>query len=330
MCALYTNDTATMIKANATKPRASALEIEAEDIGVVADYLTRASDTERRRKEERVASIQNTIRDSGFYVERKRGEIADYEQEIKESKSELSTIEQEIANLPPAHTITLDEARADIQRALALPFVKNIAIERIDRKVYIVATTRDGVLTTTLNRKFSRAEKWYHVKPYKLALPTYKIRIGTALRNTITQNEEALGLALANPKEDTGYFLDWIGRYSHEPHAHWGTPSIRNEEEKYRGICLGEFEHEVSKAVRTSIADALIAVSIYLQSAGTPRAYVHKREEWALWLGKKAYNFAIIPSEKEDVILNEAEDEDVILNEAEDDDEDTDQDDNII
>ena len=315
-----------MIKANATKPRASALEIEAEDIGVVADYLTRASDTERRRKEERVASIQNTIRDSGFYVERKRGEIADYEQEIEKSKSELGTIEHEIANLPPTRTITLNEARADIQRALALPFVENIAIERIDDKVYIVATTRNGVLTTTLNRKFSRAEKWYHVKPYKLALPTYKIRIGTALRNSITQHEGALGLALANPKEDTGYFLDWIGRYSHEPHAHWGTPSIRREEEKYRGICLGEFEHEVSKAVRTSIADALIAVSIYLQSAGTPRAYVHKREEWALWLGKKAYNFAIIPSEKEDVI-NEAEDDD---NEAEDYDENTDQDDNII
>ena len=322
-----------MIKANATKPRASALEIEAEDIGVVADYLTRASDIEHRRKEERVASIQNNIRDCGFYVERRRGEIADYEQEIEKSKSELGTIEHEIANLPPTRTITLNEARADIQRALALPFVENIAIERIDDKVYIVATTRNGVLTTTLKRKFSRAEKWYRVKPYKLALPTYKIRIGTALRNSITQHEGALGLALANPKEDTGYFLDWIGRYSHEPHAHWGTPIIRSEEEKYYGICLGEFEHEVSKAVRTSIADALIAVSIYLQSAGTPRAYVHKREEWALWLGKKAYNFAIIPSEKEDVINeaedddNEAEDDD---NEAEDYDENTDQDDNII
>src|SRR3972149_5400825 len=129
-----------------------------------------------------------------------------------------------------------------------------------------------------------------------MPLPAYKIRIGTGIYRSITQNDSALALALANPTGDTANYLQWINRYRHQPHPHWGTPSVRGEITEYRGICLGEFELEVSRAVRTSITDALVAVSIYLQTAGSPRAYVHKREEWALWLGKKAYNFAIVPS----------------------------------
>jgi hypothetical protein len=297
-----------MIKANATKPKVGALEISQDDMEVIAEYLAKAGDTERRRKEERRESVRDNIQSDERGIERYEENIREYQSNIETNERELDTIEDEIANLPPMRTVSQEEAKADIQRALALPFIESIAVEEIggDRIKYIVATTREGALSTTLARKFSRSEKWYRAKPYKIALPQYKIRIGTSLRNNITQNSSALGLALANP-QDTEHFLEWIGRYRHDAHAHWGTPSGDNE---YQGVCLGEFEFEVSKAVRTSIADALVALSIYLQTAGARSAYVHKREEWALFLGKKAYNFALVPSEKEVATLTEAESDD--------------------
>ena len=294
-----------MIKANKAKPTASELDIQPDDIGVIASYFGRVGDTDRRRIEERRESAQNNESYYRERVEHYLHEVKDAEQSVESSERELSDIEHELAHLPPAREISRDEIRADLKKALALSFVQSIAVERMDDHVFIVATTREGSLSTNLNRKFSRAEKWYRAKPYKIALPQYKIRIGTALHKSITQNSDALGLALAYPIADTANYLSWVYRYRHQPHPHWGTPSVRGEITAWRGICLGEFEHEVSKAVRSSIADALVAVSIYLQTSGATSAYVHKREEWALWLGKKEYNTAIVPSEKEVATLVE-------------------------
>ena len=174
---------------------------------------------------------------------------------------------------------------------------------------FIVVKTRPNSLVTTLDRKYSKGERWYKSKPYKIPLPAYNIRIGLHPYASYALERNALGLALAE-SNDTAHFLSTISRYRHEPHPHWGTTSIDpSETGEYKGVCLGEYEGEVSSAFRRSIAEGLIAFAVYLQTAGSTHAYVTKREVWALWLGKAEYNASLVPSaEEEKTLVESAED----------------------
>jgi len=288
-----------MIKNTATLKTPATLDLRAEDIAKVADYLTRAGNTAGRKLEERKHSLAN---DNDSYADRiasRQNDIDGYSENIAENEREIATITERIANLPTHRAITEAEAQADLARLVALPFVKSVKSEEIDGKHYIVITTRPNSLQTTLARKFSRSERWYKVKPYKIALPQYRIRLGTEVHGSHALNDSALALSLAD-HNDTAHWLDWVSHYNHEPHPHWGTTSVsRDRTDQYRSVCLGEYEGEVSSAFRTSIADGLILFATYLQSAGSDHAYVGTRERWALWLGKAEYNLALIPSPKE-------------------------------
>lgn len=292
-----------MIKAN--RGKAGTLAIGAADIERVAQYLTEASDKKRIEMVERVEAIEESMRENRHGIESR-------ERNIREGECEKEELMQRMTNLPPLAEITAKAASADLARAISLPYVKSIRAEQTDGKNYIVATTRENALYTTLDHKYSRSERWYKVRPYKIPLPAYYIRIGLLPHKTMATNTDALGIALAEPRKDTAHWLDWIRGYNHEPHPHWGTTSVPRTDEgtgEYRGVCLGEYENEVSKAFRESIADGLIALTIYLQSAGTENAYIKGRHKWALWLGKREYNLALIPSEKEGKKLEEAKDD---------------------
>jgi len=288
-----------MIKNTATEKISATLSVSAEDIAKVAEYLTLAGDTVGRNLEARRNSLTENLAGCAERIEQRQSDIENYRESIADSEKEIATIAERIANLPTRKAITEAEVQSDLARVVALPFVKSVQSEVMEGKTYLVITTREGVLYTTLARKFSRSERWYRAKPYKIALPQYRIRVGTQVHTTHALNDNALAIALAN-SSDSEHFLEWINRYSHEPHPHWGTTSIpRSRTEEYRAVCLGEFESEVSGAFRTSIADGLIQFATYLQSAGAEHSYISTREMWALWLGKEGYNALIVPSEKE-------------------------------
>ena len=160
-----------MIKNTATKTPPATLDVRAEDIAKVADYLTRAGDTAGRKLEERKHSLTNDIQSCTERIDRDQRDIDTYRESIEANAREVATIAERIANLPTRRTITEVEARADLARVVALPYVKSVKSEVIDGKHYIVITTRPNSLQTTLARKFSRSERWYKVKPYKVALP---------------------------------------------------------------------------------------------------------------------------------------------------------------
>jgi hypothetical protein len=294
-----------MIKAGTKRAGTQGAELGADDIGTIADYLTRAGDRARTLLEQRITDYRNGIEEDTRRIENYRSDIEHSNQQVAEYTLEIQKAEHDFANLPPSKRITAEEARADIARALALSFIKGIEIVRDNGKVYIVATTRENTLQTTFAHKFSKRERWYRSKPYKVFMPAYKIRVGTKLRNTLANNEEALALTLANYQEDTANWLDWINRYSHKIHAHWGTTDIASAG-TWRAVCLGEYESEVSRAFKASIADGFVALATYLQASGAVNGYVHTREAWGLWIGKKEMNLAIVPSEKE--VLGEEDD----------------------
>lgn len=287
-----------MIKANGAVKKAG-VALEAGDIETVAGYLRRNGDGSRMKVQADIETLTSAIHEAEERIEARREEIVERERIIERDQERRTVLERKLEEMPEAQPIGNDVAQADIARALALPYIKSIAIEEMDRKQYIVATTRANSLFTILDRKYSRSERWYRAKPYKIALPAYKIRIGTAPNSTLAQNREALGLALAD-SNDTAHWLEWIKRYGHEPHPHWGTQSVSSSNRgEYKAVCLGEFESEVTQTFKRSIADGLMLFAIYLQTAGSVRAYITKKETWALWLGKRGYNVALVPSEKE-------------------------------
>lgn len=278
-------------------------QITDEAIAELATHYMRIGDSERVNKEGRIEDLRATIDNDLSRIEYLQQEMQSRTEDVESYKILIEQIQDEITKLPPPPTVTPEEVRANITRALSLAYVKSISIDGRN----IIVTTRVNALYTTLERKYSRAERWYKVKPYKIALPSYRIRIGVVPAQSLSNKTDALALTLNEYTADTAHFLPWVNRYSHEPHAHWGTTSARASDE-YRGICLGEYESEVTKAFKISLTDGLIALAIYLQSAGTDHAYINKRELWALWMGKHEYNRALVPSEKELQTLTEDED----------------------
>lgn len=296
-----------MIKANKKK-----IEIEQYpepiDLKTVADYLTKAGDTGKIEMREKIEYIKQNMESDENTITRRQRDIDDLKERRERDEVALAETEKELAEMPTAKIYTEDEARADIEKALRLPFIKSVRIENMGEREYIVATTRENTLYTTINRKYSRGQRWYKSKPYKIALPAYNIRIGTIPSKTHANNSEVLGLALANYREDTAHWLDWATRYYQHIYPHWGTTSVGRDGDgrgTYRGICLGEYEGEVSTSFRRSIAEGLTALAVYLQTSGTESAYIHGRHLWALMLGKKEYNKALVPSEREEVKLEE-------------------------
>lgn len=291
-----------MIKATKTKQSpAPAVPFSDSDIALLAGYFSIANDTDQIIKQGRIATLTDNMRDDESRIDQRRQDIDNYERNIREYNDERDILERELQDTPPPASVSPDYARADIERARALPYIKSLNVERqtIDGTDYtfIVAETRANSLYTTLEKKFSRSDRWYKVKPYRIPLPTYSIRIGTLPYKTHAQNNRALAIALNDPA-DTAHFHP-NDRYNHEPHPHWGTRQADTGEYKYKAVCLGEYESEVSSAFRRSIADGLTALAVYLQTAGTESAYVHDREIWALWLGKKEINALLIPSATE-------------------------------
>jgi len=298
-----------MIKATKPNVPTAPLVLTPADIALVAGYLTNAGDAENMQRAEQIKVLQNNTRENEERNESRQRDINENNEMIESNRREIDQLERDIRNMPPARQVPPSEAQSDLVRAAALSYIKSIAIEQITidgtERPFIVATTRANSLFTTLDRKYSRAERWYKVKPYKIPLPAYNIRIGLTPSKTLAQNANGLVLALADHAQDTAHFLPWIHNYTHEPHAHWGTTSA--SEGQYRAICLGEYESEVSSAFKKSIAEGIAALAIYLQTAGSEHAYVTARERWALRLGKAEYNRLMIPSEKEVTKLTEAD-----------------------
>lgn len=270
------------------------------DIAVLANFFTLANDQEKEKLLGRKAQISRNIEDEEQRIRNRERDIQELEENIKAYKTEQIILAEQIDTLPTVEPVLPEVAKADMEKLLALSYVKSVEFKQIADNPYLVVQTRPNSLYTTLEKKYSRSGRWYKAKPYRIPLPAYNIRIGLGrAHRTLATNTDGLAIALANAEEDTGHFVDWT-RYTHQPHPHWGTTSVyRDERGAYRGVCLGEYENEVTRAFRTSIAEGIVALAVYLQVAGTRSAYVNDRAWWALWLGKKEYNLAMIPSEKE-------------------------------
>lgn len=295
-------------KAPPITTEAPALTLTESDIATLAERYSLFGDEIRTDKQRRIDYAENNIRDVEDGIARRERDIAEYRQNIENYREAIEQYRAELDALPIPEPTKPEEVQADLDRLARLSYVKSVAIEYESDAPYLIITTRENALFTTLNKKYSRAERWYRTRaPYRIALPAYKIRVGFQPSSTRANNTQNLAIAFANPEQDTAHFLPWITHYNFEPHPHWGTTSVSRPEQRgdYRGICLGEYESEITRAFAKSVAEGVIQLAVYLQNAGTPHAYVHHREHWALWMGKQEYNLAIVPSEKETETLEE-------------------------
>lgn len=282
-------------------------ETTPEMVAHTVAYLTIRTDSDRIRLENEKENAVNNTENIERHIEEYTQRVANYQDDLTNNAERIERIQKQIDELPTPDPITETQAQADLKRALSLSYVKGIVA---DGHAFIIHT-RPNALFTTLERKYSPSGRWYKVKPYKIPLPEYLIRVSQTPRNTLANNSDGLALSLVH-ESDTHNFLEWVGRrYTHQPHPHWGTTAVpRDTPTVFRGVCLGEYESDVTGAFKRSIADGIIALATYLQMAGSRHAYIHKREAWALWLGKKEYNMAMIPSAKEVMTSEAVPDED--------------------
>ncbi len=286
---LISQNTASMIKKS--KPETAKAVAQDADVAAIALCLTNAKQMDRIRLERRKEEYDREREYQRENVERSQMSIEEYTEQIE-------LIERDIAALPAPVPVSVEEARTEAEKVLAIPFVKSMRTEKGRRgQDYIVVQTHENALFTTINRKYSKNERWYESKPYRIPLPAYNIRIGTEGGERYANSGAVLAIALAD-EEDTKNFIE-SSRYNHEPHPHWGTPGSRDNQ--YQAVCLGEYENEVTRAFRSTLAEGLIALAVYLQTSGTESAYISSREMWALWLGKKEYNAVLIPSSKKEL-----------------------------
>lgn len=277
-----------MIKASRRGGR-GILDIDDEGIALVASHLTNTGSIEHIKIKEAKQGLTDGINSS-------QRRIDELESEINANEAEITELDKKIAALPLPPIVSPETAKKDLERATSLAFVKGIRVENMDGRKYVVITTRANALYTTLDKKFSANQRWYSVRPYRIALPSYRIRLALAEGSVYTQNDRVLGITLAD-WNDTRSFLPSITIYSHQPHAHWAAMQAGSG--IYNGLCLGEYEDEIKKEFQESVADGLIALAVFLQTSEASSAYIRKRERWALWLGKTEYNLTIVPSEKE-------------------------------
>ena len=290
-----------MIKANIV--RAEAVNgLQSSDIELVAQYLTEVQDSERGGLLSEIEQYRDAIRESERTIENKERDIRENRERIERCERAIAEAESKIAQLPARRVVPSEEANADIARAVALPFIKSVKADKdTDGRACLIFQTRENALYTTFSCKYSRAERWYRAKAYRVPLPAYTIRVGLrSYYKSCALESKALGLMLADYAGDTAHWLPWIRKYNQEPHPHWGTTSSRaGSGDPFNGVCLGEYEGEVSNAFTRSIAEGLTAFAVYLQTAGSAHAYISRREVWGLLLGKKEYNAVLVPSEKE-------------------------------
>ncbi len=306
-----------MRKANAQPRETAPLTISEDALTLLAEHATLIRDKDRTQIREELESIERGNHQDRDRIESRRRDIADIEREIEQSETWKVELTAKMEALPPIEPTTVAEVRENLMRVLSLPFVKNLEVhERELRRGgsrpaiverYLVITTREHTLFTTLNKKFSAAERWYRAKPYKIPLPAYKIYVGMTPASSYALNERALALELADHSADTAHWAR-LHRYSQQPHAHWATSGHSSEP---KGVCLGEYESEVSRAFRASTYDGLVALATFLQMSGADSGFIHTRHEWALWMGKREYNIALIPSitktEPKEIVVDETE-----------------------
>jgi hypothetical protein len=288
------------------KPRTPATNaVDEAGVAIIASFLTKLGNTALSDYETRRQNYADDIQNRETSMKYHTDEIIAEAQRIKKVQKSIKVIEAEIEKLPPAKVITVDETHAELAKVIALPFIAGVRLEKINARDYIIATTRPDTLYTTYTKKWSMTSaRFYRAKAYKVPMPIYDIRIGTIMYSTLSNTEKSLALTLAEYKSETADFQGG-GRYSQEPHAHWGTQHIGTHTD-YSKICLGEYESEVTKAFKKSLADGLIALSVYLQTAGARNGYVNSREVWGLWLGKKEINALLVAKPAEDKKLQES------------------------
>jgi hypothetical protein len=260
-----------------------------EQIQAIASLLTNAKDSEKAGLEQRIESLVDNIQQYERDIERS-------EMYLNRYNSEKVALIKALRELPEETRISDEVARAQAEAILKLSYIKNVSVEEMGGEEYIVIQTRENSMFTTLKKKFSRSQRWYRVKPYRVSLPAYTIRIAIGTRGNYSNNSEALGIKITN-EDDYSHFSEAVQIYSHQPHPHWASLGSRGE---YTGLCLGDYTSEIAIGIRNNLYKGVIAIATYLQISGATSAYITERERWALYLGNKEYNALLIPSVKEE------------------------------
>jgi hypothetical protein len=275
-----------MIKANQDKEiPAATLSYTPQALEQAMGYLMFPVDVKGREMRAKSENLRNYVRNDKDQIEYLTRQLVEYTDNLGKHEKELAQID---AQLPEEHKPTIEQAQAAMEAASKLSWIQDLNIEGYSVKLI----TNPGILKTQLRTRIvdfggglMRTE--FLAEPVMVPLP--QIEMFVNLQNMgngrWANNTGAMAVRMIEKKDVTTFIGGKV--VGHDPRAHWaaGTRGFR----EWSALCLGEYEKDLTEASKKGLADLLIAIASYLQTAGDEHAYLPKAQ-WALAMGNPAYN----------------------------------------
>lgn len=280
-----------------TKPSALAepAKVAINDFAPLVTLFRNISSAEHAKLERDIHYAERSEREY-------RNSAQDYMRSVEERNASADAFALSAVNLreqldalpPPPNPRGANEVTGDIANLAALPFIESISYVEYEGYQKLKVVTRANSLYTKLIEKVSHmAGGRINVPEYQIPLPSYEILLTLSSFQTLSNTAGALCMRIANPSDARNFTERWFMRQ--QINAHWGCSHV-NQRTEYKPLCLGEYESEVTNAMRKSLTEGFAALAIYLQTAGTNSAYQHSKIIWAIGMGKKEYNeLCVVP-----------------------------------
>lgn len=276
-----------MKKANATtkEQENGTVEYTVASLERSKAYLKFPIDVTNRKLQENMRNLENMERDYQSNVDHYRNSLVEMEGSLRNTKLKLYKAQKE---LPAEAAATLDEIKALLDEAAALPWVQKVSVDGSSLRVI----TRPNSLYTTFDVRVVDCGGGFRerefMEPITAALPQYEVLINlSVLSERLGNNRNRLAIRLHDQNDVVSFIGGKVTR--HDVHAHWGSSGGQNFGD-WEQLCFGEHEDYITKASAKSIVTLLNELAMYLQISGDDGNAYRTKDAWALELGKKEYN----------------------------------------
>lgn len=252
------------------------------------DVKLRQQIREREAAENQLRGAEENITHYTMYLD-------DYKQQREHAKANLDKLKE----LPEPVKPTLDDAQKQLDGLLALPWVQEVKVD--GRSLKVIA--RKGFLKTKLEKRIvdcggGNYGVEFLPEPVMVDMPQYEFNFDPYRcgEGSWANNARHIGIRMID-NADASTFIG--GKVMPRLiYAHWATGGGQGMRE-WSGLCFGEYEHDLNEASIKGIAPFFSELATYLQTCGDEHAY-RPKEQWALGLGKPAYNPYVLREAKAD------------------------------
>lgn len=275
-----------MIKADTkTKVAAAKLTATKRQIEPIIAAMQFPVDVELRRQLREREQAARVLKDVDEQIAYYMRHIDDYRQQQITATEVVENL-KELGELPKP---TAEDAQKQLDELLALPWVQEVKVDGQALKVI----ARKGFLKTKLEKRTvalgaGNCAVEFLPEPVLVEMPQYEFNFNpfNCGEGGWANNARKIGIRMID-NADASTFIG--GKVMPRLiYAHWATGDGQGMKE-WSGLCFGEYEDDLNAASIQGIAAFFSELATYLQTCGDEHAY-RRKEQWALGLGKPAYN----------------------------------------